>query len=93
MEQTAVCVYCGKKLIGKPYHKGGYAYLPKGQHYLERVKINYYGGYVCSDSCDLKHSWDLEQSMPGGYMDNIRMSRHNLSPSAKECFERNWGIK
>lgn len=66
IEETAECRHCRKPLRGKPYHLGGGAYLPlpKGG----RAPVNYYGGYVCSRSCDVRTSLELEQSMPGhGY--------------------------
>ena len=62
-EETAKCRHCGTPLRGKPYHLGGGAYLPlpKGG----RAPVNYYGGYVCSRSCDYRACLALEQSMPG----------------------------
>ncbi len=48
-EETAVCRGCGMKLKGKPYHLGGIARHPETNKVCES---NFYGGYVCSDSCD-----------------------------------------
>lgn len=62
-DQVATCRHCGQTLRGKPYYTGGSAYLPlpKGG----RAPVNYYGGFVCSRSCDYRTSLELEQSMPG----------------------------
>jgi len=58
----AECRGCGKGLVGKPYCMGGRAYHPETK---EPVKINFYGGFVCSEQCDFQASLCLEQSMPG----------------------------
>jgi hypothetical protein len=82
MEEAAKCRHCRKQLIGKPYHLGGGALHPITK---ERVKVNYYGGYVCSESCDYRASMELEQSMPGhGY------SQKSLSCYAQSHYKQNW---
>ena len=49
-EQTAECRNCGMKLVGEPFHLAkNIARHPKTG---DQCKINYYGGYVCSESCD-----------------------------------------
>ena len=60
--ETAKCINCGRILDGKPYHFGSGAYFPDT---TERVPANFYGGYVCSESCDIKHSLYIGSSMPG----------------------------
>lgn len=68
-DTTPVCRGCGRQLQGSPYFKGGRAYVPADQprHEFDRkpAKANYYGGWVCSRSCDIRASLELEQSMPG----------------------------
>lgn len=63
-EETAVCRGCKKVLRGAPYHlsKTGRAYDPDTG---KAAKINYFGGFVCSRSCDYRSSLELESSMPG----------------------------
>lgn len=61
-KEKATCRNCGKEFIGEPYYKGGGAYH-KGT--MEPVKVNFYGGYVCSSNCDYQASLALEQTMPG----------------------------
>lgn len=60
---VATCRHCRRELRGAPYHTGQPAYfpLPEGG----RVPACYYGGWVCSRSCDWKTCLELEQSMPG----------------------------
>lgn len=68
-DDQAVCRGCGAELDGSPYHRGGTAYVrrPDGSSGA-RAKANYYGGWVCSRSCDYRASLHLEQDMPGhGY--------------------------
>lgn len=64
-EEVATCRGCGKELKGKPYYMGGTAYHPRTN---ERCKVNFYGGFVCSDKCDKRASYELEASMPGNRM-------------------------
>ena len=45
----AKCRGCGKALKGTAYHLGGPAYDPVTG---KQVKVNFYGGYICSDNCD-----------------------------------------
>lgn len=80
--QTATCRGCGRILQGKPYHLGGIAYHPETG---ERAKINHYGGFVCSRSCDFRASLALEQSMPGHDSRQVR-----LGSFAQESLDRNW---
>ena len=82
-EETAACRRCNKPLRGKPYHTGGSAYLPlpKGG----RAPVNYYGGYVCSRTCDYYASLELERSMPGH-----GPGQKTPSSEAMRCIESNW---
>lgn len=82
-DTKASCRHCGKELRGEPFYKGGIAYLPlpKGG----RAPVNYYGGYVCSRSCDYRTSLELERSMPGhGY------SQQKLGREAQARVDSNW---
>lgn len=62
LEEQAKCRHCRKPLLGKPYYMGGPAFIPETN---EQAKVNYYGGFVCSQRCDYNASLSLEQSMPG----------------------------
>jgi hypothetical protein len=64
-EEVAICRGCKKVLKGKPYYMGGSAYHPRTN---ERCKVNFYGGFVCSDECDKRANYELERSMPGNVM-------------------------
>lgn len=78
-EETQNCRGCGKLLIGKyPY-----AYDPKTK---KDAKWNYYGGFVCSEACDVRASLELEQSMPGH-----GSSQKYISQAAKAKVKSNWG--
>jgi ribosomal protein L34E len=84
-EEVAVCRGCGKHLKGKPYYMGGEAYDPKTN---ERCKVNHYGGFVCSESCDRNASLELERTMPGH-----TASQSSLSTFALEHHKKNWSNK
>ena len=81
-KRTAECRGCGKVLRGTPYEYGGDAY---DYETGEKAKVNHYGGYVCSESCDRKASINLESSMPGG------KPFRSLSQYAKDSIRANWG--
>jgi hypothetical protein len=70
-------------LKGKPYYMGGIAYHPVTE---ERCPVNFYGGFVCSRSCDIKASRELENSMPGHTNDPYS----RLSSYAQERIDNNW---
>jgi len=80
-DKNATCRNCGKILNGKPYHLGGHAYHPETK---EKCKVNYYGGFVCSESCDRRASLDLESSMPGAG------EAKSLSSQASISIMNNW---
>lgn len=80
--ETAECRGCRIKLNGKPYYMGGRAYHPKTK---EQARVNYYGGFVCSERCDFKVCIDMESSMPGAGLATI------LSSGAKNKIKSNWG--
>lgn len=80
--EYAECRGCGLKLNGTPYYMGGCAYHPVTG---ERCKVNFYGGYVCSEHCDRESSQELEDSMPGHH------PGENLSCYAKNSLNDNWG--
>jgi len=83
-EESAECRGCRAKLRGKPYYRGGLAYsLVTGKE----AKKNHYGGFVCSRSCDVRSSLELEGTMPG--CGSIRSFEH-LSLYAKESIRNNW---
>lgn len=78
----AKCRGCGRILIGKPYAYSSIAYHPETG---ERVKINYYGGFVCSEQCDIRACLELERSMPGHTSD-----QKTLDSNAQRAVDRNW---
>lgn len=81
-DEYAVCRGCGKRLNGKPFWAGGFAYDPQTK---KEAKTCFYGGYVCSKSCDYKASLELEQTMPGhGY------EQKRVIPSTASAIERKW---
>lgn len=59
-QKKAICRGCKRVLNGKPYYFGETAYHPETG---ERCKINFYGGFVCSEQCDRDASRELEASM------------------------------
>lgn len=87
LKDDASCRGCGRVLIGRNYCFGGRAYVPRadGCHGIE-AKVNYYGGFVCSRSCDYRSSLELEESMPG------HAGQRSLSPNspAMRHIELNW---
>ena len=70
MTDHARCRGCGIGLVdaigqpAPPYYRSHYPhpYHPYTNH---PAKSCYYGGFVCSESCDRKACLELEQSMPG----------------------------
>lgn len=82
MEEVATCRGCGKILNGKPYYMGGQAYHPKTN---ERCKVNFYGGFVCSQECDKQASLELERTMPGH-----TANQSSLSCQALADWKKNW---
>lgn len=88
-DTQAVCRGCGRKLEGSPYWKGGRAAVWVNGRYSHAAKANYYGGWVCSRSCDYRASLELEGSMPGHQgqrsLDGPAMARINANwPEAQE---------
>lgn len=85
-DTQAVCRGCGKRLGGSPYWKGGAAYVMNDKGgYRHAARRNYYGGWVCSRTCDYRASLELEQSMPG--------HGHSQRQPCREAMERinsNW---
>ena len=59
--EYAVCRNCGTRLDGQPYHLGGEAYLSDGK----LARKNWYGGYVCSKTCDIAATLEMKSSFPG----------------------------
>jgi hypothetical protein len=80
---SATCRGCGRTLVGKPYYMGGSAYVPG--HKLEPARVNFYGGFVCSEDCDRSASLELERTMPGHGWDQAR-----LTGPAADHLRRNW---
>lgn len=81
-KEKAKCRGCGKELKGDAYRYGGRAYdLVTGKE----AKKNYYGGFVCSYTCDHRSSLELEQSMPGQ-----GMSQKNLGQESARSLKNNW---
>lgn len=83
--ETAACRGCGKELNGPPYYKGRLAgqlvYDPVTK---QEAKINYYGGYVCSEACDYNASLELERSMPG------HIGQKRVGQEAERHIRNNW---
>lgn len=80
-EPTAVCRGCNRPLRGRPYHLGGAAYHPETG---ERCPSNFYGGFVCSETCDRRASLELDQTMPG------HQGQTKISSYAEERVRRSW---
>lgn len=81
--EVATCRGCGKVLKGKPYYMGGTAYNHSTN---EAAKVNFYGGYVCSQQCDIRACRELESSMPG----NIMSKGNSISSPAQNHINKNW---
>lgn len=64
-EEVVECRGCRRVLKGKPYYMGGSAYHPVTN---ERCKVNFYGGFVCSDECDKRANYEQESSFPRNRM-------------------------
>lgn len=79
--EVAKCRGCGMVLKGEPYYKGGAAYHPRTG---DRCKSNFFGGFVCSSSCDRSSSLRQLSSIPGA-----GEARH-LDDPTQEHFNRNW---
>jgi len=79
--ERANCRGCGKIMDGKPYHLGGIALHPETG---ERCRVNYYGGYICSEWCDRNVCLDMESSMPGAGR------AKSVSSSAAQHIKDNW---
>ncbi len=63
--KPAVCRNCGMVLRGDAFMYGGLAFHPTTG---EQCKQNKYGGFICSEICDKRASYDLEKSQPGNIM-------------------------
>lgn len=81
-DEVATCRGCRMVLRGKPYYMGGSAYHPQTG---KQAKVNFYGGYVCSEVYDRRASLELEQTMPGHGMQQPRIGQ-----LAQESLNRNW---
>lgn len=82
-DTTPICRGCGRELRGSPYRKGGRAYYPLNE--LGIVRACYYGGWVCSESCDIRACKELEESMPG------HGNGSGLSRETRKRIESKWG--
>ena len=80
--EVATCRGCGMILRGRAYWFGGQACHPKTG---EQCRINYYGGFVCSKTCDWNASMRMATSMPGA-----RGKATTLDTFALEGYRRNW---
>ena len=80
-DTTPVCRGCGTELEGSPYFKGGSARHPRTR---KPAKANYFGGWVCSRSCDYRASLEQEESMPGHYGQTV------LRGEALRSVNANW---
>jgi hypothetical protein len=82
-DEKAICRWCKRELRGKPYYMGGQAYHPDTG---EQCKVNYYGGFVCSEHCDYRSSLELEESMPG----HQGQKSLSLGSESYKAVKRNW---
>lgn len=78
--EVAYCRYCNRALNGAPYYMGKSAYDPKTG---EKCKINFYGGFVCSQQCDYNACIDQESSFGAGIA-------RTLSSPARNHYNKNW---
>lgn len=51
----------------------------------KEVKKNYYGGFVCSYTCDFRASLELEQSMPGHWMTQKSLCQESARSLKNNC--------
>lgn len=80
--EHAICRGCGRPLQGKPYYMGGSAYIPETG---KRAPVNYFGGFVCSESCDRRVCLEMLSSMPGAG------EARRLDTPCQQSVQRNWG--
>jgi ribosomal protein L34E len=80
-KEPATCRGCGRVLKGNAYMYGGSAYHPVTN---ENCPVNQYGGFVCSEQCDIKACKELEGSMPGN------TGSGSLSTYALNKIRNNW---
>lgn len=86
IEDRATCRNCSRVLIGRNYCYGGRAGIPGADgRYLREAPTNYYGGFVCSRSCDYRACLDLERSMPGH-----SWSQQSIDGRALAAVNSNW---
>lgn len=87
-DEVACCRGCGRLLDGKPYSRGGSAYVPHDNPNARgprvQAKACHYGGYVCSQSCDVRATLALERTMPG------HAGQERLSYEIRQRIERKW---
>lgn len=81
-ETHAVCRGCGMVLNGEPHYKGKQAVHPRTG---KTVPFCFYGGFVCSRTCDERACLEQERSMPGH-----GTSQQHIGTAARERIERNW---
>lgn len=84
--ETDECRYCKLILIGKPYYLGGVcAYFREySNNKRYEAKINWYGGFVCSRTCDEKACLAMQSSFPGVGLATI------IDSNARRHIESNW---
>ncbi len=80
-KEPATCRGYGDILKGNAYYLGGDAYHPTTN---KRCPINQYGGFVCSEQCDINACKELEGSMPGN------TGSSSLSIYALKKIKENW---
>lgn len=81
---TAQCECCRRALTGKPYHLGGLAYDPDTG---ERCPSNHFGGFVCSEHCDVQVCLRMLGSMPGAG------ETRSLDSYCQSSVDANWSAK
>jgi hypothetical protein len=82
LREPATCRHCRRTLRGDAFMYGGRAFILETG---EEAKVNHYGGFVCSFTCDQRASLALERSMPGHDAGQTRLGSY-----AQAALKRNW---
>lgn len=76
-DEQAECRGCRRKLDGKPYSMGGSAYVPdtktRNRPYGVRALGHFYGGYVCSPTCNRRVFTEMKSHNVSSSEDASRM--------------------
>lgn len=73
-DDVAECRGCRRELEGSPYWKGGGAYVPStGRKPRIRAMGHFYGGWVCSASCNRRVFREMQSANVASSEDDRRM--------------------